>query len=220
MRPMTLPIRDCSLPPTSTYASWPADLLATLCRSYKAHSGSVYGGTLPGAFEWDSQVEPANFEQALDKAGASAVKVVYDRVSFHAGLWAFVDVIEHAWHQVTGNQDGFRFGSKDPTSKRALINFLDSSARFCRDTPVMQYYHQSHPSAGSRVLVPTHQCWREVVNRSPGLHICVVNAGDYWSEMHIDAHQIVKGKNSDGTCNYALVTEIFHAWDIRKVFGK
>jgi hypothetical protein len=160
------------------------------------------------------EIEPANFDDALDKTNASFVQVVYDRVSRYAGLWAYVDFVYITWH--TDNY-GFTFSCKDPAGRSALVTFLDASAFFCRDTAVMQYYHQDNKGVGPRILHPTHQCWREVVNGSPGLHICVANSGIYGNEMHVDPNQIVKGKDSDGTCSYDLISMARHGWDIRKL---
>lgn len=212
------PVRNCTLASSSAYSSWPAPLIETLCRSYKAHSKITNGGTLPASFQFAMEIEPASFEDALDKTNASFVQVVYDRVARYSGLWSYVDFIYVVWRT---DNNGFTFSCKDPAGKSALVRFLDSSAFFCRDTPVMQYYHQSEKGVGPRLIAPTHQCWREVVNGSPGLHICVANAGIYGNEMHVDPNQIVKGKDSDGTCNYDLMSMVKHGWDIRKlIMGK
>jgi hypothetical protein len=212
------PIRDCTLASSSTYSSWPKPLLETLCRSYKAHSKGTYGGTLPASFEFLREIEPANFEGALDKTHAGFIKVVYDRAARHPGLWSYVDLIYEVWRT---DNNGFKFSCKDPSAKHALIDFLNSSTSFCRDTPVMQYYHQGEQGLGSRLIVPTHQCWREVVSGFPGLHICVASAGNHGNEMHVDPNQIVTGKDSDGTCNYDVASMLKHGWNIRKlIFGK
>lgn len=66
--------------------------------------------------------------------------------------------------------------------------------------------------------MPTHQCWREVVNGSPGLHICISNSSIFDSSMHVDPHQIIGSKKADGTCDYSVTAIINHGWDVRKLF--
>jgi hypothetical protein len=166
--------RSCKLRPGSSFAAWPPDLLETLCRSYVSHSPKLT--SLPEAFEWGSEVEPADFDDALTKAHAEFVKTVYDRAAAITGLWAFVHLIFNAWK--TDNQ-GFVFSVKDVADRRSLPTFLDGSPRFCRDVPLMQFFHEGGERWGSRILVPTHQCWREVVKGSPGLHICISNAAAF-----------------------------------------
>jgi len=219
--------RSCSLPPSSPFASWPTALLETLCRSYQAHGSKVDGRTiasLPEAFEWGNEKEPADFAEALTKAHVENIKVVYDRAVLHSGLWKFVDFIFENWKS---DNCGMVF-SMTFENKHSLRSFLDASPRFCRDTPYMQYFHQDHKGAGERVLVPTHQCWREVVNGSPGLHICLKNNDHFNNSVHVDPHQIVTGKypgictesaELGGTCQYDLLSMVKHGYDIRKLFG-
>ncbi len=202
--------RTCDLPPASAFASWPAPLLETLCRSYKAHAaGNPY---LANSF-WGG--EPASFDDALNRLGATvqnAVKWVYTRASAFAGLWPFVQFIHNMW---SSDSHGFTFTATDKTRLRA---FLDSSASFCRDVPLMMSDHQAAGPA---------QCWREIVDGSAGLHICIPKddtadqktvAGE--SGMHIDPHQIVKGKDSDGTCSYSATGVISHGKDVGAGVGR
>jgi hypothetical protein len=81
--------RDCTLAASSAYSIWPAPLIETLCRSYKAHTKGTYGDTLKTSFQFDAEIEPASFEDALDKTNASFVKVVYDRTARYSGLWSY-----------------------------------------------------------------------------------------------------------------------------------
>src|SRR5215472_16665178 len=141
--------RSCSLPPSSPFASWPTALLETLCRSYQAHGSKVDGRTiasLPEAFEWGNEKEPADFAEALTKAHVENIKVVYDRAVLHSGLWKFVDFIFENWKS---DNCGMVF-SMTFENKHSLRSFLDASPRFCRDTPYMQYFHQDHKGAGER----------------------------------------------------------------------
>ncbi len=197
-------VRTCDLPATSIFVSWPAPLLETLCRSYKAHaSGNRY---LDNAF-WGG--EPASFDDALTRFGGPAqhaIKWVYDRASAITGLWPFIQFIHNAWSL---DSHGFTFTCTD---KGKLRTFLDSSASFCRDIPIMMSDHQAAGPA---------QCWREIVNGTAGLHICIPKSdtGDQStvageSGIHIDPHQIVKGKDSDGTCSYSASGVISHGKDV------
>jgi len=205
--------RSCTLRSGSTFAAWPAPLMATLCRSYLAHSPKLT--SLPEAFQWRSEAEPADFDDALAKGHVENVKATYYRVALVGGLWAFVDLIFDTWS--TDNQ-GFIFSVKDIPDRRSLRSLLDSSPKFARDVPLMQFFHQGEKGWGSRVLVPTHQCWREVVNGSPGLHICICNNSNFDHSIHLDPHQIVLSKKPDGTCEYDVTAVIKHGWDIRKLF--
>ena len=218
--------RTCSLPPSSPFSAWPAELLETLCRSYQAHGSMVDGrmiSSLPEAFGWASEKEPVDFADALTKAHAENIKVVYDRAALHSGLWKFIDFIFNTWKT---DNSGMVFSVKSE-NKHALRAFLDASHRFCRDVPYMQYFHQDLKGAAS-VIVPTHQCWREVINGKPGLHICLKSNDYFDNSVHVDPHQIVAGKypgmcteNGDvnGTCQYDLEALIKHGIDIRKLFG-
>jgi hypothetical protein len=144
-------VRARSLPPASLYAKWPEDLLDTLYRSYKAHGARVDGwaiDSLPEAFQFGMNVEPVDFEDALNQAHAERIKTVYDRVAFHSGLWPFVNFIFGTWE--TDNK-GFKFSLTDVAAKYKMRTFLDSSPRFARDLPVMQCIRQSHPSITARV---------------------------------------------------------------------
>src|SRR5262249_2795814 len=78
-------IRTCTLPSGSMFEKWPADLLETLCRSYKAHgSGNRY---LDNSF-WGGA--PANFEDALTRLGTACqnngLKWVHSRAAAIKGL--------------------------------------------------------------------------------------------------------------------------------------
>jgi hypothetical protein len=192
------------LPSGSVFATWAPDLLDTLCRSYKAHTaGTPY---LANSF-WGG--EPASFEDALDRLGGgaqNAVKWVHTRASAIKGLWPFVEFIHNVW---STDSHGFAFTCTD---KGKLRSFLDSSASFCRDIPLMMSDHQSAGPA---------QCWREIVDGTAGLHICIPKddsadqktvAGE--SGMHIDPHQIVKGKDADGTCSYSATGLVGHGRDV------
>jgi hypothetical protein len=35
--------------------------------------------------------------------------------------------------------------------------------------------------------------------------------------VHVDSHQIVKGKNPDGTCDYDIAAMAQHGWDTREI---
>jgi len=196
--------RTCELPALSTFATWPSDLIQTLCRSYQSHAaGNRY---LDNAF-WGG--EPSSFEDALNRLGGlpqHAVKSVHGRATAITGLWPFVQFIHNIW---STDSHGFAFTCTDKTKLRA---FLDSSPSFCRDIPIMMSDHQA--------LGPA-QCWREVVNQTAGLHICLPKddtldqrtvAGE--SNIHIDPHQFVKGKDADGTCSYSAAGMIDHGRDV------
>ena len=206
--------RSCKLRSGSSFAAWPSELVETLCRSYVMHSPKLT--SLPEAFEWGSEVEPTDFDDALTKAHAEFVKTVYDRVAPITGLWPFVHLIFNAWKT---DNEGFVFSVKDVADRRSMRAFLDGSPRFCRDVPLMQFFHEGGERWGSRILVPTHQCWREVVNGSPGLHICISNSSIFDNSMHVDPHQIVLSKKADGTCDYSVMAIVNHGWDIRKLFN-
>jgi len=208
-------VRNCSLPAPSAYNSWPRPLIRMICRSYLAHDTTIFGGTLPAAFQWKMEIEPADFEEALKRGGADSVRSVYNRMAFHPPLWAFVDLIYQAY-TLPGHFDAFDFSVESPGHKLALINFLNSSGRFCRDTPLGQSMHQGNRSLLSRLLNPNHTCWREMVRGAPGLHICVEKgAGYHDNSIHIDPHQVVLMKNLDGTCIYDPIATAQHFWDIR-----
>jgi hypothetical protein len=211
--------RSCSLPSTSPFAAWPTDLLDKLCRSYVTHDEKVDGWTinsLPDAFYAG---EPADFNEALTRRSCGDnVKAVYDRIISNAAyrrLWNLIDFIFETWH--TDNY-GFNFSVQFP-EKHLAWTFLDGSSFFARDVPWMQFFHQGPGSMVSKVVVPTHQCWREVVNGSPGLHVCLKGNSIFENGIHIDPHQIVKGKKGDGTCDYSTGAIIQHGRDIRKLFG-
>jgi LysM domain len=197
--------RTCDLAPTSPFASWPAGLLETICRSYKAHTSS--NRYLDNAF-WGGI--PSSFEDAITRLGVpvqnNALKWVYTRAAAIAGLWPFIRFIHNLW---SGDSHGFAFTCTDKVRLRA---FLDSSPSLCRDIPLMMSDHQAAGPA---------QCWREVVNGTAGLHICVPKddaadqgtvAGE--SSIHIDPHQTVKGKDPDGTCSYSAAGTLDHARDV------
>jgi len=216
--PTTAPIRSCTLSPSSKFATYPPPLLETICRSYKAHvAKSVFYKTLPGAFGFGAETEPANFDEVLDKSGVSAMKTVYDRMSAISGLWPFVDLIYHAW---SAKNDGFDFATSSNDSKRDLTGFLDKSSNFARDSKVGQMVHQDSDSIGSKILAPDHQCWREVINGSPGLHICLSNTSPYENSVHVDPTQIVKSKDADGYCDYDLTTDLKHLWHEKEILKK
>ncbi len=202
--PATTSSRTCALPSGSLFEGWPAELLDTLCRTYKAHgSGNRY---LDNSF-WGG--EPANFEDALTRLGTACqnngLKWVYNRAAAIKGLWPFILYIHNIW---SGDSHGFAFTCSDKGKLRA---FLDGSPSFCRDTPIMMSDHQA---AG-----PT-QCWREIVDGTAGLHICIpisdtadqsTVAGE--SGIHIDPHQIVTGKK-EGVCEYSVTGIISHGRDV------
>jgi hypothetical protein len=154
--------------------------------------------------------EPKDFEEALSRLGTAvqtnSLTWVHTHASKYPGLWPFIQFVHNLW---SGDSHGFAFTCTDKVKLRA---FLDVSANFCRDIDIMQSDHQQ---AG-----PT-QCWREVVNGTAGLHICIPKddtadqktvAGE--SSIHIDPHQIVKGKDADGTCSYSAVGVAGHARDV------
>jgi len=225
-------LRSCNLSPSSPYASWPRPLIQTLCRSYQAHSTSV--PTLPGAFKFASEVEPANFEEALRLGAVDVVKLVYDRMSRYPPFWAFIDLIYHAYH--VSHLDGFDFSLESAGRKLDLVQFLNSSPRFCRDTRIGQTYHQARSSPADKFLGQTHTCWREVVRGLPGLHICIPGGSlapgvpgpfsgvqgmpsrfsglTYDCTIHIDEHQCVLAKAGDGTCDYDPVSTAQHLLDV------
>jgi hypothetical protein len=197
--------RTCDLAPTSPFASWPSDLLETICRSYKAHaSGNRY---LDNAF-WGGA--PTSFDDAISRIGVAeqnnALKWLHTRAAAITGLWPFIKFIHNLW---SGDSHGFAFTCTDKVRLRA---FLDSSASFCRDIPTMMSDHQAAGPA---------QCWREIISGIAGLHICVPTddaadqrtvAGE--SSIHIDPHQIVKAKDADGTCSYSATGLLDHARDV------
>jgi hypothetical protein len=212
------PARDCALPASSPYAKWPAPLIETLCRSYRAHGGGY--NNLPEAF---GKGEPPSFEEALNRVGGTimnAIKEVYDRVAKVSGLWPFIFHVHNTW--ITDNK-GFRFSVEDAGAKGRLSNFLDSSPQFCRDTNLMQWFHQDgykkHPI--DAIIKPSHQCWREVVNGGPGLHICLPKEAVLADcSIHVDPHQIVQAKNKDCTCDYDSNAIKEHAKDLKGLIEK
>jgi hypothetical protein len=210
-------LRSCDLLPASLYASWPKPLIQILCRSYQAHSTSIR--TLPAAFTWDSEIEPKNFDDALGLGRADLVKTVYDRMVLHSPLWAFIDLIYQAF-PMSGSFGGFDFSLESAGRKFDLISFLNSSSRFCRDTSVGQSFHQANPTLAEKLVAPSRTCWREVVRDSPGLHICVDNIGYSNCTIHIDLHQCVLAKDSDGFCIYDPVATAKHLLDIRTIVKK
>lgn len=199
------PPDPCALPSGSPYAAMPAPLRETLCRSYAAHVAGT-NRYLDNAF-WGGP--PRDFEAALrsfDAPAFSAVRQVYDRAAAVPSLWGFIQYVHNAW---ASDSLGFTFTCP---SKPALRTFLDASPSFCRDIPLMQSDHQSCGPA---------QCWREVVNAGPGLHICLINndtidqatvAGE--SGIHVDPNQIVEGREADGVCNYSAWGAVRHGRDV------
>lgn len=210
--PMAL--RDCTLSRGSLYASWPAPLIQKLCRSYQAHDTTTFGGTLPAAFGWAMETEPGSFEAALRLIDTSAIKAVYDRMTLHSPLWAFVDLIYHSFRSA-GPLYGFNFSVESPGRKYDLIRFLHSSPSFCRDSPVGQSMHQGNVSAPRAVLLPGYTCWREVIRGFPGLHVCLENGGGYHDcTIHVDPHQCVLIKSPDGFCVYDPASTARHLVDV------
>lgn len=207
--------RSCTLNPSSTYAAWPPPLLETLCRSYIANGTTDFGVVINSLSEAFGSGEPSDFNDALSKAHVGFMKTVYDRVILHAGLWPFVNLLYYSWKT---DNEGFVFSIKDSATVFSMKSWLDSSPRFARDVSYMQYFHQDRKTLGEKLFAPTHTCWREVVNGTSGLHICISGMGIYNSGMHVDPHQIVVAKKADGTCEYDIVAVMMHGWDIKKLF--
>jgi hypothetical protein len=213
----------------SRYSTWSPELLATLCNNFKLHGTSV-SGVKAYPLKWQFGFDPpyktfSNLIQMLDSNPSSSdvIKEVYDRIALHPGLWKFFFLIFNTWKS---RNTGFKFCCENAKEHRALHDYLEASVSFCRDSKISQVEHQEYPNPfknPSSIMVPTHQCWREIAHGTQGLHICLSRyysqTGAYEgksasavNDVHIDPQQPTSGRNSTGECEWTYGAVFEHWW--------
>jgi len=187
---------DATPPPGSPYAGWPLDLRRSVARSFRERAAAAVNSrdNLANAY-WGAGV-PATWWEALDRYPSAILLANYQRATAAGFPWSAVHTVGHAW---SGTSAGLAFVPADEGAMRTAMN---GSARFCHDSWLSG---SEHPGA---------ECWREVIFNAPGVHICL--GGPKNSSLHIDAHQVVNGRDSDGVCdiNYVGRAGISHARDL------
>jgi hypothetical protein len=119
-------------------------------------------------------------------------------------LWEFVaKIYGGAW--ITDN-----FGTPfDWTDGPALAAKLAADPNFCKDNPkTAQEYHGTTSAFRQIPRAPLKP-------GSPALHVIT----DGRTEIHVDAHQPVEGKEQSGMCNYDLREWLSHASDVALGIG-
>ena len=181
------------VPPPGAPAGIPGPLLKTLYYSYARRQAGLPGsdGYLANAF-WGGR--PADFWQALTQMGTAldVVRRIYTRWTATTVPWAFVDALYNTW---SGTSDGFDFACHDRPGLEAALN---GASAFCEDQVVGGLYHWW--------VEGTTPCWREIINGSPGLHVCT---GGGRITVHIDLHQVVSGTWPGGFCSYDITGSVF-----------
>lgn len=113
-------------------------------------------------------------------------------------LWGYVARIGGG-----GITDNFRL-EIGWTSGNAVGKLLAANPSFCKDNPkTAMHYHG------------TTDAYRYIPGTPGAATIHVITGGN--TEVHIDAHQPVEGKEEDGSCNYNLLAWMSHAVDV--MFG-
>jgi Domain of unknown function (DUF4157) len=179
------------VPPPGAPAGIPGPLLETLYHSYARRQAGLPGsdGFLANAF-WGGR--PADFWQALTQMGTAldVVRRIYTRWTATTVPWAFADALYNTWG---GTSDGFDFACHDRSGLEAALN---GASAFCEDH-VGGLYHLW--------VEGTTPCWREIINGSPGLHVCT---GGGRTTVHIDPHQVVSGTWPGGFCSYDVTGSV------------
>ena len=175
------------VPPPGAPTGIPAPLLETLYHSYARRQAGLPGSDqyLANAF-WGGR--PTDFWQALTNMGAAldVIRRVYTRWTATTVPWTFVDALYNTW---SGTSDGFDFACQDRSGLEAALN---GASKFCQDH-VGGLYHWW--------VEGTTPCWREIIDGSPGLHVCT---GGGRTTVHIDPHQVVSGTWPGGFCSYNI----------------
>jgi hypothetical protein len=182
--------------PPSDLPAIPAPLLRTLYYSYYHR---VDGDPSASHYLDNAFGKPKTLWEALRGLGGdlAMMKQIYDRWTGAGINWVFVKAITNSWR---GTSDGFNFVSDNVGD---LEKALGNASTFCHDH-VGEAYHWWEEGSSP--------CWREVVNGGPGLHVCT--GAKSGPTVHIDPHQIVKGKHWGGLCNYDLGTVEDHYRDL------
>ena len=117
----------------------------------------------------------------------------------------YVRAISNLICVVVESNKGFKFKAKDEDGLRKKLEENDS---FCRDSRQWSecMFHECQ------------YCWREVGRvGQEGLHICLDN--QKYPDMHIDFHQIAKGKDENGNCDWSIVGWLEHMADILNLYN-
>jgi hypothetical protein len=115
-------------------------------------------------------------------------------------VWDLVARIKGAW--VT---DNWGMGVVW-TDEKAVTDHCQPDNTWCKDSPLNPMHE-------------THNAWRRVTRGGgPGLHLILDNSGGT-SDIHVDAHQPVEGKNKDGSCDMPIGDTITHMLEVGLAHG-
>lgn len=119
------------------------------------------------------------------------LREIHGRAARFAGLWDHIHEILNLWDYAAGAgvSQGFKFTCRAPEQLRS---FMRSRTTFCEDDPRTAVHGDK-------------DCFRELIQSGPGLHMCVTRPSSYATEdhdLHIDAWQVVCDRKTDGQCDY------------------
>ncbi|MGB2682930.1 MAG: hypothetical protein WBE39_16650 [Candidatus Competibacter sp.] len=141
----------------------------------------------------------ADYINDLEAGGYLAViSAVHTRCAKDAKLWPFIQTVIGPWNYAQGHDisQGFNFLCDQP---EALLKHLRGSSLFCEDDP-------------STTVHGPRDCFREIVTAGSGLHVCVVRPDarqTHRHDIHIDKHQAVCTRKTDGFCDYHYLNTNF-----------
>jgi len=148
-------------------------------------------------FNWGGK---ATLKEALDAMSNASVAVM-SRIGAMISatspwLWSYVAKIGGGGWITDNFGMGFTW-----TDGAALGAALAANGSFCQDNPITaQYYHG------------TTSAYRQIGSNAGTATMHIITAGR--TEVHIDAHQPVEGKEANGRCNYDFKAWMGHAVDV------
>jgi hypothetical protein len=148
-------------------------------------------------FDWGGKATLKEALNAKSNASVAIMSRIGAMISATAPwLWGYVAKIDGGGWITDNFGMGFTW-----TNGAALSAALAADGGFCEDNPITaQHYHG------------TTGAFRQIGSRAGTATMHIITSGR--TEVHIDVHQPVEGKEANGRCNYDLSAWMGHATDV------